>query len=421
MARTKTTIDLVCKAGKTVLIYTTMSTFRIQRYLLKETAFPMLLGLVVFTFVLLLGRLLKLVELVINKGIPLLDMAQLFLSILPSFLVLTIPLAFLLGVMLGFGRLSSDGEILALKSSGISLYQMARPILLLSLPACLLTAAMTLYLRPACETFFRQQLFDIAASHASIGLQPQVFNDEFDDLVLYANRIDDRSGTMRQVFISDERDSSAPAIIMAEKGLLVSDSDNRKLLLRLEQGVMHRQPQDNGNHTDTGTYQVLHFTSYDVNLDLKQQTTFGKQRRRKNKELDLSELQIAIGTAPAEERQDLLAEYHTRLVLPAAPLLFALLGIPLGIQPHRSSRGSSFALGLGIFLCYYLLLSFANTMVGDAGWPATTLWLPNLCFLFTGLYLLHRAAIERPVTLFERTLPAFLAMLRGLFRSGDPS
>ncbi|MCD4688422.1 MAG: LPS export ABC transporter permease LptF [Desulfuromonadaceae bacterium] len=398
-----------------------MSTFRIHRYLLKETASPMLLSLAVFTFVLLLGRLLKLVELVINKGIPLLDMAQLFISILPTFLVLTIPLAFLLGVMLGFGRLSADGEILALKSSGISLYKMARPILLLSLPACLLTAAMTLYLRPTCETFFRQQLFDIAASHASVGLQPQVFNDEFDGLVLYANRIDDRSGTMQQVFISDERDPSAPAIIMAEKGLLVSDSLNRKLLLRLEQGTMHRQPQNNDKETDEGTYQVLHFTSYDVNLDLGQQITAAKQRRRKSKEFNVTELQMAIDTAPAEKRQDLLAELHTRMVLPAAPFLFALLGIPLGIQPHRSGRGGNFALALGTFLCYYLLLSFAGTLVADAGWPAITLWMPNLCFLFTGLYLLHRAAIERPVTLFERTLPAFLAMLRGLFRSGDPS
>ena len=78
-------------------------------------------------------------------------------------------------------------------------------------------------------------------------------------------------------------------------------------------------------------------------------------------------------------------------------------------------------MALGTFLCYYLLLSFAGTLVADAGWPAMTLWLPNVCFLFTGLYLLHRAAIERPVTLFGRTLPAFWRMLRGLFRSGDPS
>ncbi len=368
-----------------------------------------------------MGRLLKLVELVINKGIPLIDIAQLFISILPSFLVLTIPLAFLLGVMLGFGRLSADGEILALKSSGISLYQMTRPILLLSLPACLLTAAMTLYLRPVCETFFRQQLFDIAANHASIGLQPQVFNDEFDGLVLYANHIDDRSGTMKQVFISDERNSSAPAIIMAEKGLIVPDSRNRKLLLRLEQGTMHRQPQDNSDSTEEDTYQVLHFSSYDVNLDLEQQATATKQRRRKNKELTLVELQNTIKSGPTEKRQGLLAELHTRLAVPAAPFLFALLAIPLGIQPHRSGRGGNFALALGIFLCYYLMFSFTDTLVADAGWPAVTLWLPNLCFLLSGLYLLYRAAIERPVTFFERTSAAFFAMLRGIFRSGGQS
>ncbi len=398
-----------------------MSTIRIHRYLLKETAFPMLLGLVVFTFVLLLGRLLKLVELVINKGIPLFDIARLFLSILPTFLVLTIPLAFLLGVMLGFGRLSGDREILALKSSGVSLYQMAKPIVLLSLPACLITAAMTLYLRPASETFFRQQLFEIAASHASVGLQPQIFNDEFDGLVLYANQIDDRTGIMRQVFISDERDSSAPTIIIAEKGRLISDSLNQKLLLRLEKGTMHRQPQNKDDDAEDKTYQVLGFSNYDVNLDLEKQSTTVKKRRRKNKELSLAELRSSIEKAPEKKRQDLLAELHTRMVLPAAPLLFALLGVPLGIQPHRSGRGGNFALALGVFLCYYLLLSFADTLVADAGWPAATLWFPNLCFLAAGLYLLYRAAIERPVILFERLFSALSGIVRGIFRRGGQS
>jgi len=396
-----------------------MATLRIHRYLLKETASPMLLGLVVFTFVLLLGRLLKLVEMVINKGVPLLDIVRLFFSMLPTFLVLTIPLAFLLGVMLGFGRLSADREVLALKASGVSLYQMVRPVLLLSLPACLLTAALTLYLRPVSETFFRQQLFDIATSRASIGLQPQVFNDDFDNLVLYANHIDENSGVMKQVFISDERDSSAPAIIVAQKGRLLSDSRSQKLLMRLEDGTIHRQPQDDTD--DEETYQVLQFKNYDVNLDLEQQTTTAKKRRRRIKELSLAELRRTLAAATPEKRQELLAELHTRLVLPAAPLLFALLGVPLGIQPHRSGRGGSFALALGVFLCYYLLLSFADTLVADGGWPAATLWAPNLLFLLSGLYLLYRSAVERPVTLFERAGSALFGALRRLFLRGGHS
>jgi lipopolysaccharide export system permease protein len=396
-----------------------MSTLRIQRYLIKETALPMLLGMVVFTFVLLLGRLLKLVELVINKGIPLLDIVQLFLSLLPTLLVLTIPLAFLLGVMLGFGRLSADREILALKASGVSLYQMIRPILLLSLPACLLTATMTLYLRPTSETFFRQKLFDLASSRASVGLQPQVFNDDFDNLVLYANHIDDRSGVMKQIFISDERDSAAPAIIVAQKGRLAADSNSMKLLLRLEDGTIHRQPRGSGE--DESTYQVLQFSSYDVNLDLEKPTSANKKRRRKNKELSLPELNQAIASSAGEARQDLLAELHTRMALPIAPLVFALLGVPLGIQPHRSGRGGSFALALGVFLCYYLLLSFGDTLVADAGWPAAALWLPNLAFLLAGLYLLRRTAIEKPITLMARVNNALFGAMRRLFRSGGHS
>jgi lipopolysaccharide export system permease protein len=224
---------------------------------------------------------------------------------------------------------------------------------------------------------------------------------------------------MKQIFISDERDSAAPAIIVAQKGRLAADSNSMKLLLRLEDGTIHRQPRGNGD--DESTYQVLQFSSYDVNLDLEKPTSANKKRRRKNKELSLPELNQAIASSAGEARQDLLAELHTRMALPIAPLVFALLGVPLGIQPHRSGRGGSFALALGVFLCYYLLLSFGDTLVADAGWPAAALWLPNLAFLLAGLYLLRRTAIEKPITLMARVNNVLFGAMRRLFRSGGHS
>ncbi len=397
-----------------------MSSRRIQRYLLAETAVPMAMGLVVFTFVLLMGRLLRLVELIITKGVPLAEIARLFLSLMPTFLVLTIPLAFLLGVMLGFGRLSADREILALKASGVSLYQITRPVVLLSLPACLLTAGMSLYLRPASEGFFRQQLFDIAASRASVALQAQVFNDDFPGLVLYANRIDEQTGTLREVFISDERHPKTPTIIVADSGRLVSDRSAQNLFLQLERGTMHRQPRGDEGETVFENYQVLNFRSHDIQIDMEEPSRTG-QRRIRNKELAMDELHSAIADAAPEDRQELLAELHTRMALPLAPLLFALLGVPLGIQPHRSGRGGNFAIALGVFLCYYLALSFGQTLVADAGWPALTLWLPNGLFLLAGCYLLHRAAIERPLLLLSTPLNALGRAVRRLLRPGDRS
>jgi lipopolysaccharide export system permease protein len=375
-----------------------MSRTRIHRYILKEIAVPTALAIAVFTFVLLLGKILKLVELVVNKGVPPLDIARLFLCLLPSFLVITLPLSFLLGVMLGFGRLSSDREILACKSTGISLYQMAMPVLALGLFASLLTGLTTLVIRPASESAFRQQLFQITASRASVALQPNVFNDAFEGLTLYANAIDDRSGVMQGVFISDERNESVPSIIVAGRGKIVPNRDTLSMVLRLENGVIHRRIMD----STRDAYQILQFSTYDINLGLEQADSAETRKGKKPKEMGLMELKSAVGQAEPEKRAKLQTELYSRFALPVAPLLFALIGVPLGIQPHRSGRGGAFALGLFTFLCYYLLSSFAETLIVEGQMPIWILWLPNLVFLAVGLALFRRTAEEKPLTVFTR-------------------
>jgi lipopolysaccharide export system permease protein len=376
-----------------------MSSLRIHRYLLRETLVPMSLGLAVFTLVLLMGRMLKLVELVINKGVPLADILLLFASLLPTFLVLTLPLAFLLGVMAGMGRLSSDCEILALKAGGRSLYQLTLPILTLGLVVSMATAALTTVIKPAGERNFRKQLFQIASSRASIGIESQIFNDEFEGLVLYANDVEERSGHMRGVFISDERENSLPAMILADRGSILSNQDALTMTLHLENGTIHRQ--GGGSRS---AFQVIEFTQYDLNLDLGQASGAANQPRKSHKNMSMPELYQAIyvdSASASPKDRDLLAEFHWRLALPAAPLLFALLGVPLGIQPARSGRGSGFAIGLLVFLGYYLLLSLAGTLIVEGNWSALIMWVPNLIFLIAGVVVLKAAALEKPLPLVD--------------------
>ncbi|MCF6178825.1 MAG: LptF/LptG family permease, partial [Geopsychrobacter sp.] len=169
-----------------------MKTRRINRYIFFETLTPTLLGLIVFTFILIMGRLPSLTELVVNKGVPLFSIFKLFSYLLPTFLSITIPLSFLLGILLAFGRLSSDGEFIALKSTGISLYTLLIPILSFSLVCVLITAGLTLFGEPFGKAAFRDQIFTMASNRASIGIQGGVFNDSFDDLVIYAETMDDK-------------------------------------------------------------------------------------------------------------------------------------------------------------------------------------------------------------------------------------
>ncbi|ABA89163.2 lipopolysaccharide ABC transporter, membrane protein LptF [Syntrophotalea carbinolica DSM 2380] len=376
-----------------------MTSLRIQRYLLRETLVPMLLGLAVFTLVLLLGRILNLVELVINKGVPLVDVLLLLAYLLPTFLVLTLPLSFLLGVMAGFGRMSADREILALKACGVGLRQLTAPIVGLGLLVSLATAATTIAIKPASEDLFREKLFHIASSRANIGIQAQIFNDEFEGIILYANDVDERSGRMQGVFISDERDDTLSSIILANEGRIFSNQENLTLTLHLENGTIHRQRRETGSG-----FQVIEFTRYDLNLDLGQTSMSADQPRKNKKTMTLGELYQAIrpdAATPPSKKRELLAEFHWRLAVPVIPLLFALLGVPLGIQPVRSGRGSGFAAGLLVFLAYYVLLSLAGTLVVDAGLPGLIMWGPNSIFLLASIVVLRAAAKEKPLPLVE--------------------
>lgn len=379
-----------------------MSTTRIHRYIAREIAVPTLIGLLIFTFVLLMGRILKLVELVVNKGVPLGEILQLFTYLLPAFLVITIPLAFLLGVLLGFGRLSADNEVVALRASGIPIYGMLRPVLVLAVLFTLVTAWLTLYGEPAGQTAFRDQVFEIASSRANVGILPRVFNDEFEGLVLYAGDIDERQGEMRGVFISDERIGATPAVILASQGRVISDQDKRILTLRLENGTIHRRPVDK----KTDTYQIIGFTTYDINLNMGQQLDNGSARQKKLREFPLPELWAKLQNAQTtEERRPLTVELHKRFALPLAPVVFALVGVPLGIRSQRSGKGGGFAIALAIFMAYYICATFAETLALESGFPPLpTLWAPNLLFLTAGLVLLQRAAREKSFPGFDRLL-----------------
>jgi len=391
-----------------------MSAARIQRYIVKEISIPALLGLVIFTFVLLMGRILKLVELIINKGIPAGEVAKLFFYLLPSFLVLTLPLSFLLGVLLGFGRLSADSETIAIKASGISLYGMLRPVLVLAAATSLATAYLTLYAGPAGNSAFHTQVFQIAASRASAGFQPRVFNDEFDGLVLYASDINERSGVMEGVFISDERVGNTPSIILARTGRVTPDRDALTLTLRLEDGTIHRRPLEKSRDS----YQVIDFATYEINLNLGQQLSDSRQRRKKESDLSVPELHEALtAAATPEERNKLTVEWYRRLILPTAPIIFALIGVPLGIRSQRSGRGGGFTIGLVVFLLYYLLHSFAETLAVEGGMPPVpVVWTPTVLFLAGSFYLLRLAALEKRPQLPHRVMSAIRLLLSAIAR-----
>lgn len=397
-----------------------MSKLRINLYITREVITPTLLSLLIFTFLLLMARIPKLTELVINKGVPLPDILQLFGYLLPSFFSITIPLSFLLGILLAFGRLSADSEFIALKAAGIGLYPLLKPVLVLAILLCLGNFYLNTCAVPQSKNAFRGKIFEIAASRANVGIQPRIFIDEFDGIVLYAAEMDDHSGQMQGIFISDEREGNIPSTILAKQGRFISDPESYTLTLHLNNGDIHRQPvPEKGQEA---AYQTITFSSYDINLDMGQHLQQNRDRHRTKGELTTAELEDAIRQAEDPKRTyTLKGEIHKRIATSFAPLFFALVGVPLGLQSHRSGKGSGFALALVTALVYFALLRLSGTIAAKGLLPPiATLWFSNIVFLLGGCFFLHRTAVERPLMIFGRPgviLDNFYSLLRKRKRS----
>lgn len=383
---------------------------RIHRYILNEIVTPTVLSLLIFTFVLLMGKLPKLAELIINKGVPANDILQLFSYLLPTFFIITVPLSFLLGILLAFGRLSADSEFIALKASGVSLCNLVKPVIVMALLLCILTAWITVSIDPASKAAFRGKLFQIAKNSISVSVKPRVFNDNFPGVVLYARQVDEQRGIMHDVFISDERTGETPATITAKQGRFISDKKKFNLTLRLSNGDIHRRPQQEKNQT----YQIIRFKNYDINLDLGQQLKNGKKRHKSRGELSWAELKQAIQTAKNTRAKFYYqTEKHSRIVVAFSPLILVLIGVPLGLQSQRSGKGAGFALALVVFLVYYVLLSLATTIADEGIIPAAIiLWLPNFILFSGGSLFLYRTAAEKPFRFIQQPQQLFSWLIR---------
>ena len=384
----------------------------LDRYLLKEILAPFFMVLFILTFVLLVGRILQIMDLMVNKGVGVVLMGKILLYLMPSFLIRTIPISLLAAILIGMGRLSADSELIVMKASGISLSRIARPIFALALAATLFTAAMSLFLSPASNHAMRTLLFDLARQKAGVGIKEKVFNNQFKDMVLYAEKIDPRGDFMENVFIADSRLLKETTVITARKAFLVSDPDRLTLSFRLIQGSTHQAD------PRKGTYQKMDFNSYDLNLDLSGEGQNDVLTQRKSKEMSFSELLgKARGSRPdTPESRELVIELHTKFTLPLSCLLFALVGIPLSMSRHRSGRAWGFSVAIAVVMIYYFLQMTVESL-GERGFlpPAPGAWIPNVLFAVAGGRLFHLASRER--ALFpERAFSGWIARAAKVFR-----
>jgi lipopolysaccharide export system permease protein len=365
-------------------------------YLACEILPPFLFGLMAFTLILLIGRIVKLVELVVNRGVPVLQIGKLFALVLPTFLEMTVPMALLLGVFLGLGRLSSDHEIVALKASGVSPIQILLPVGVIALVVSLLTLLITTQVRPDANAALRKALYDIAKNRVASGLKEKVFNDEFPKVLIYIEELVPPGETAKGVLIVDRRKADREQDIFAKVAFIFSDEETQTINFKLFEGTVYeRQQQKRPGFSRT------RFNTYDFRLDPEDILGPSRQKDPEPKEMSLQRLTKAIRVKQAQGAKVTteLIELHQRFSFAFAPLTLCFLAVALVMVPTRSraSRSWGFALCLSWLLTYYALLSLGKALGERQLLPAfVAAWLPNIILTGIALHFFRKALRESP-------------------------
>jgi LPS export ABC transporter permease LptG/LPS export ABC transporter permease LptF len=358
----------------------------LTRYILGEILSHTLIGCALFTFILLMKELPKILETVVQNSSTFTMMMEVVLFFLPNFFIVTIPMAVLVGVLLGLSRLAADSEIIAMRASGLGIGYFVRVAAIVAVGGTLIGLFNSLYVAPRAN----QGILDLdkaLASQATYQIQPRVFYEDFKDKVLYVQNVISGTGAAnwRQVFMADITDPGQPKITTAASATVVSDT-SQGLLMRLRNGTEHEpvpgQPQQ---------YNITTFAVNDMPFAANQQNE-GHVGRLDTPILALPMKELIERSNGADGKRFLI-ELHKRFAYPAACLVLMLVGVPLGVTSRRGGKSSAWVFTILLVVLYYSL-SLIGIALGRQNWIPTFLavWSANILFAVGGIFLLWQMA-----------------------------
>jgi lipopolysaccharide export system permease protein len=347
----------------------------LSKMLLREMALPFLFSFCALSVLLLLGSLLPLLETLLRAGIKFTELGRFAILMLPTFWALVFPMATLLGILLGFLRLSRDSEILALFACGAGIRKLIIPVIAVSMTAWLLSFFLSASVIPKAKSASRSFIRELTERGLARGIPEKAFLSPISGLTMYVDESLDQGHRFKGVYIQDSRKKRVTYQILAREGELFAQPGGLEVGLRLSNGTLNRMS-DDYRKTDT-----LDFKFYTLRLSLQ-----GKDRKQKRGELGLEDLLKAASDPDTSARHKVhyLTEFHERLAVPIGALILGIMAAPLGILFGRTGLSGGIALGLAAFLAYYLSAAFAASL-SDTGniSPVIALWTPN--FIFAGI------------------------------------
>lgn len=354
---------------------------------------PFAISMAFLLFVFLMTKILDITNFIVNYKISIFAIILMLIYSIPFFLQFVIPLSIMIAVMLTFLRMSNDNEIIALKACGYSVYGLLLPVFLFSFLGCLFTGYMTIYGIPWGSSSFKKYTKELAASSFKMSLKEKTFNDSFEGMMLYVDKIEPKDKSLINVFIEDKRTRNIVSTIVAPNGKFFFDQEELFFRLRLDKGTIN---QVNVNDRSVNS---INFDTYDINIDVKKTLSEIKNNSKHRNEMSLAEIRQYLKDDIKKGRSyyRTLMDYHKKFSIPVACLVLGLLSVPLGFQSVTTKRSYGLGLGIIFFLLYYLLLTAGWSFgVSGAYPPIIGMWIPNVVMGCIGCFLIVRVRNEHP-------------------------
>jgi LPS export ABC transporter permease LptG/LPS export ABC transporter permease LptF len=358
----------------------------LTRYILKEVVAHAFIGGAVFTFVLFIRYLPNLLELVVRNSASFGTVLKIVFLLLPNMFTVTIPMAVLVGVLLGLSRLAADSEVTAMRASGIGVWTFVRVVGMIAVAAWLLSLANTMYFAPRATAAMLREEDSLANAQASYEVQPRVFYEDFKNVVLYVQdvRAGQGAANWRQIFLADVSDPTQPKVTTADRATVVN-GPSQTITMRLRDGNEYSPVPGQPNDETIST-----FASTDLPLEAgtQEDVHLGKSDTPM---LAMNNRELLARTHGNDNVRLYQIEFQKRLAYPAACLVLMLVGVPLGISSRRGGKSAGFVLSIALVFVYYFLSSTGTALARQNKIPAFVgVWEANALFALCGVILLRQ-------------------------------
>lgn len=363
----------------------------IDRFVSQELIVNILFAIAVLSLVLVVGNIFrKLLPLLVNHDVPPEYLVSFIAYILPFSLIFTIPWGLLTAILLVFGRLSADNELIALRSNGVSITRICIPLAFIALICSGICLWLNVEAAPAAQEKLRSTIFDLATRNPMALFGSDQVIDQFPGRKIYVGKKE--GNELENIIVFEMNNNALPVkVTYARTGLLEADLQNKQILMHLYDARYEQRNEQNpldlhkirdGIRMSEGT------------LPISLEELYERQKKRPSRSaLSIEQLLDQLKSESKRERSASRTEINKRLSFPFACIAFAVIGVPLGVTAHRRETSIGFAMGLIVAVTYFLFVIIGDTLRGNPSvHPEALVWFPNVLFIVLGFLLFRRLA-----------------------------